>query len=86
MSVRSFRVLGTVQGVGFRPFVYRTAVSLGLDGWVANVDGHVEGEVAGDLRAIDEFAARIRTGAPPLTHVRLVDLSTAHAVPAGAST
>ncbi|MFD5949167.1 carbamoyltransferase HypF [Streptomyces collinus] len=81
MSVRRFRVLGTVQGVGFRPFVYRTAVGLGLDGWVANVDGHVEGEVAGDLRAIDEFAARIRTGAPPLAHVRLVGLSTAHAVP-----
>ncbi|MGW6548009.1 carbamoyltransferase HypF [Streptomyces massasporeus] len=81
MSVRRFRVLGTVQGVGFRPFVYRTAVSLGLDGWVENVDGHVEGEVAGDLRAIDAFADRIRTGAPPLAHVRLVDLSTAHAVP-----
>ncbi|MEU0215273.1 carbamoyltransferase HypF [Streptomyces sp. NPDC006265] len=81
MSVRRFRVLGTVQGVGFRPFVYRTAVSLGLDGWVANVDGHVEGEVAGNLRAIDEFATRIRTEAPPLADVRLVGLSTAHAVP-----
>ena len=81
MSVRRFRVLGTVQGVGFRPFVYRTAVNLGLDGWVANVDGHVEGEVAGGLRAIDEFAAHIRTEAPPLAHVRLVGLSTAHAVP-----
>ncbi|MGH1553886.1 acylphosphatase [Streptomyces sp. L7] len=57
---------GTVQGVGFRPFVYRTAAELGLDGWVANVDGHVEGEVAGPPRSIAEFAARLRADAPVL--------------------
>ncbi|GGY33542.1 carbamoyltransferase HypF [Streptomyces djakartensis] len=79
MTVRAFRVYGTVQGVGFRPFVYRTADALGLDGWVANVDGHVEGEVAGDPRAIDEFAARLGTGAPPLARVRRVDLTGARA-------
>ncbi|GGZ20035.1 Kae1-like domain-containing protein [Streptomyces poonensis] len=78
MSVRRFQVYGTVQGVGFRPFVYRTAKALGLDGWVANVDGHVEGEVAGDPDAIDEFAARLATGGPVLARVRRVRLTEGH--------
>ncbi|MFE9650637.1 carbamoyltransferase HypF [Streptomyces sp. NPDC006365] len=75
MTVRRFHVEGIVQGVGFRPFVYRTAAALGLDGWVANVNGHVEGEVAGPPRAIEEFAARLRTGAPALARVRRVQLT-----------
>ncbi|XUL91727.1 carbamoyltransferase HypF [Streptomyces galilaeus] len=73
--MRRFRVDGTVQGVGFRPFVYRTAAELGLDGWVANVDGHVEGEVAGPPRSIAEFAARLRADAPVLARVRGVRLA-----------
>ncbi|MDC0765385.1 carbamoyltransferase HypF [Streptomyces sp. HD] len=75
MTVRRFHVEGIVQGVGFRPFVYRTAAELGLGGWVANVNGHVEGEVAGPTRAIEEFAARLRTGAPALARVRRVRLT-----------
>ncbi|WP_329272247.1 carbamoyltransferase HypF [Streptomyces pseudovenezuelae] len=75
MTVLRFHVEGIVQGVGFRPFVYRTAAELGLDGWVANVNGHVEGEVAGGRRAIDEFAARLRTEAPALARVRRVRLT-----------
>ncbi|MFD8006935.1 carbamoyltransferase HypF [Streptomyces mirabilis] len=75
MMMRQFRVYGTVQGVGFRPFVYRTAAELGLDGWVANVDGHVEGEVAGPPPALDEFAARLRAAAPVLARVRRVQLA-----------
>ncbi|MGW3031811.1 carbamoyltransferase HypF [Streptomyces sp. NPDC001178] len=75
MTVRRFHVEGIVQGVGFRPFVYRTASALGLDGWVANVNGHVEGEVAGPLGMIDEFAARLRTDAPTLARVRRVRLT-----------
>lgn len=75
MTVRRFHVEGIVQGVGFRPFVYRTAAALGLDGWVANVNGHVEGEIAGSARAIQEFAARLRTDAPALARVRRVRLT-----------
>lgn len=75
MIVRRFHVEGIVQGVGFRPFVYRTAAALGLDGWVANVNGHVEGEVAGPTRAIEVFAARLRTDAPALARVRRVRLT-----------
>ncbi|ALV37617.1 carbamoyltransferase HypF [Streptomyces sp. CdTB01] len=75
MTVRRFQVEGIVQGVGFRPFVYRTASALGLDGWVANVDGHVEGEVAGPCRDIEEFADRLRTDAPALARVRRIRLT-----------
>ncbi|GAA2473287.1 carbamoyltransferase HypF [Streptomyces longisporus] len=75
MTVRRFHVEGIVQGVGFRPFVYRTASALGLDGWVANVNGHVEGEVTGPPGTIDEFAIRLRTDAPALARVRRVRLS-----------
>ncbi|MFJ8632410.1 carbamoyltransferase HypF [Streptomyces sp. NPDC093568] len=77
MTARRFHVEGIVQGVGFRPFVHRTAAELGLDGWVANVNGHVEGEVTGPAHAIEQFAARLRTGAPPLARVRRVRLTRA---------
>ncbi|MFF4550110.1 carbamoyltransferase HypF [Streptomyces sp. NPDC001435] len=75
MTSRHFHVDGVVQGVGFRPFVYRTAAELGLDGWVANVNGHVEGEVCGPSQVIEEFAARLRTDAPTLARVRRVLLA-----------
>ncbi|MFG2026904.1 carbamoyltransferase HypF [Streptomyces sp. NPDC048825] len=75
MTVRRFQVDGIVQGVGFRPFVYRTASALGLDGWVANVNGHVEGEVAGPPEVIEDFAARLRADAPILARVRGIHLT-----------
>ena len=75
MTVRRFRVDGIVQGVGFRPFVHRTAAELGLDGWVANVNGHVEGEVAGPPGVVEEFATRLRDDAPALALVRGVRLT-----------
>ncbi|MFJ9908859.1 carbamoyltransferase HypF [Streptomyces sp. NPDC101152] len=83
MTVRRFHVEGIVQGVGFRPFVYRTASSLGLDGWVANVNGHVEGEVAGPPRAVAEFALRLRADAPALARVRRVRLTVTAPVDVG---
>ncbi|GHF37419.1 carbamoyltransferase HypF [Streptomyces griseosporeus] len=82
MTARHFHVEGIVQGVGFRPFVYRTAAELGLSGWVANVDGQVEGEVAGAAPAIEEFAGRLRAGAPALARVRRVSLTRVAGPPA----
>jgi hydrogenase maturation factor HypF (carbamoyltransferase family) len=60
---------GTVQGVGFRPFVQRAATVLGLDGWVRNVDGHVVAAVAGPRGVLEEFLAHCRDQAPPLAVV-----------------
>jgi hydrogenase maturation protein HypF len=64
-----FRVTGTVQGVGFRPFVYRRAVELGLAGFVCNDSEGVLIEVEGDPAKIDALAASLRDDAPPLARV-----------------
>ena len=45
---RRIQVTGVVQGVGFRPFVWRLATGLGLDGWVENDSAGVTIEVEGD--------------------------------------
>ncbi|ACH40134.1 hydrogenase maturation protein HypF [Citrifermentans bemidjiense Bem] len=57
---------GIVQGVGFRPFVYRLANRLGLSGWVRNTGEGVQIEVEGDAAAIEEFRLAVRDEAPPL--------------------
>jgi hydrogenase maturation protein HypF len=55
--------------VGFRPFVWRLAAELGLDGTVVNRAGLVVIEVAGPAEAVEVFAGRIRTDAPPRARV-----------------
>jgi hydrogenase maturation protein HypF len=72
-SVRArARVDGTVQGVGFRPFVYRLAGELALAGWVRNDERGVEVEIEGEEQAIEAFLARLATEAPPLARVERV--------------
>ncbi len=66
------RVEGTVQGVGFRPYVYRLAAELDLAGWVRNDERGVELEVEGDQVAVDVFLVRLSAEAPPLSRVERV--------------
>ena len=66
------RVEGTVQGVGFRPFVYALAVRLGLAGLVGNDSGGVFAEVEGPASAIGEFLAALQRDAPPLARIERV--------------
>ena len=70
---RRLRVRGTVQGVGFRPFVYRTAVDLGLAGSVWNDSEGVVVEAEGGPDVLDELARRITEEAPPLAAVTAVE-------------
>ncbi len=68
----AFRVTGTVQGVGFRPFVARLAQRLLLTGFVANDATGVVGEVQGDGAAIAKFKRALTDRPPPLAHVESV--------------
>ena len=63
------RVDGLVQGVGFRPFVFRLAEELGLGGFVGNDERGVVLEVEGPAEAVEAFLERVRGEAPPLAHV-----------------
>ncbi|MEW6046730.1 MAG: carbamoyltransferase HypF [Bacillota bacterium] len=69
---KAVRVTGTVQGVGFRPFVYLTAGALGLGGWVRNESGSVYIEVEGPPARIEAFIEALRHNPPPLAVVREV--------------
>jgi hydrogenase maturation protein HypF len=61
---RRIRVRGTVQGVGFRPFVHRIAHAYGLAGWVYNDDDGVLIEIEGAEREVHDFLAALRQEAP----------------------
>ncbi len=68
-------VRGVVQGVGFRPFVYRLAKELLLKGWVSNTSSAVEIEVEGEAGAIDLFFQRLCEDAPPLARIERVEVA-----------
>ncbi|MGE5027520.1 MAG: carbamoyltransferase HypF [Betaproteobacteria bacterium] len=69
MVAARIRIRGQVQGVGFRPFVYRLALELGLDGWVLNDAGGVEIEARGSAAALDQLLRRLKSEAPDLARV-----------------
>jgi hydrogenase maturation protein HypF len=57
---------GQVQGVGFRPFVYRLAQACAITGWIRNESGQVTLHIQGDTDAIAKFKQALLTQAPPL--------------------
>ena len=67
------RVQGVVQGVGFRPFVYRLASEEQLGGFVLNDERGVLLEVDGRPAAVESFLARLARESPPLAVVESVD-------------
>ncbi len=74
-TARRLEVSGIVQGVGFRPFVYRLARELDLCGQVANTAEGVEIVLEGDAADIADFCRRLREQSPPLARIAAVRVS-----------
>ncbi|NGZ10999.1 MAG: carbamoyltransferase HypF [Nitrospira sp. LK70] len=70
---RRVEVEGTVQGVGFRPFIYRLASELGLTGWVKNTRNGVMIEVEGAVPVVETFLQRLRSDAPASASVEVIN-------------
>jgi hydrogenase maturation protein HypF len=72
---------GAVQGVGFRPFVFRLATSLGLAGWIQNSSAGLVAEVEGASPALEDFLLRLERERPP--HAVVLTREVAYLAPAG---
>jgi hydrogenase maturation protein HypF len=83
-GARRVRVGGTVQGVGFRPFVARLAESHRLAGWVLNGLDGVEIHVEGMESAMDAFTRALQTQAPPAARIESVQTVSARSTGASA--
>jgi len=70
--LKHITVQGVVQGVGFRPFIYRIAREHGLSGWVINTSSAVEIEVEGEKGDVERFVGRIVSDAPPRARIEAV--------------
>jgi hydrogenase maturation protein HypF len=73
MQTIHIHIEGQVQGVGFRPFVYRLANEEQLTGWVSNGMDGVHIEVTGDEEIIQEFLGRLKAERPPLAIVEQIN-------------
>jgi hydrogenase maturation protein HypF len=68
------KVFGSVQGVGFRPFVYRIARELNLTGFVLNDPTGVVIEIEGPQETLEKFLSKLREEKPPLAQIYSVEL------------
>jgi hydrogenase maturation protein HypF len=74
---RSVRVRGMVQGVGFRPFVFRLARANSLAGWVLNEPHGVDIHLEGPEPAVQTFLSDLEKQAPPAARITAVEVSPA---------
>jgi len=73
-SARSIQVRGVVQGVGFRPFVFRLARANALAGWVLNGEAGVEIHLEGSEPALDAFLRDLETNPPAAARITAIDV------------
>jgi hydrogenase maturation protein HypF len=72
---------GVLQGIGFRPFVYKLAHEIGLKGWVQNSPQGVSIDVEGSSKALEEFLQRLQNDNPPNSN--LYKLKSTYLEPSG---
>lgn len=70
---RHIHIIGIVQGVGFRPFIYNLSKKFNLQGWVRNSASGVDIEVTGHEAAVEGFITAIPKSAPPLAQIDSMD-------------
>ncbi len=75
----SIHVRGVVQGVGFRPFIYRLAHEHGISGWVLNGEDGVAIHAEARETALQAFIDAIRTQAPPAASISAIEVQAAAA-------
>src|SRR5580704_457816 len=73
-SACSIRVRGVVQGVGFRPFVYRLACANALNGWVLNAEEGVEVHLEGAQAGLEAFVRELKAQPPPAASISAIDV------------
>ena len=76
IEARKWLLGGRVQGVGFRPFVYRTAQRHHMQGWVRNLAGQVEVLASGSAHDLTCFGTALLTEAPSFAEPRVVSIET----------
>ncbi len=74
MTAFAIRVRGVVQGVGFRPFVYRLARSHNLCGWVLNHENGVSIHVEGCQTCLETFITALKTEAPAAAQISALEI------------
>jgi hydrogenase maturation protein HypF len=79
-SACSIRVRGVVQGVGFRPFVYRLAHANTLKGWVLNAEEGVEIHLEGAETGLEAFVRDLKAHPPPAASIAEIDVHPAQAI------
>lgn len=77
-EARLLQVSGTVQGVGFRPFVYRLAKAHGLYGYVKNLGNHVEILIEGQQKNLLNFQEELQQSPPPLARILKLKVKKIH--------
>src|SRR3984957_11141914 len=73
-SACSIRVRGVVQGVGFRPFVYRLARVNTLNGWVLNAEEGIEIHLEGAETGLEAFVRDLKAQPPPAASIAEIDV------------
>ena len=76
-SACSIRVRGVVQGVGFRPFVYRLALANTLNGWVLNGEAGVEIHLEGSEIGLQQFVRELKSQPPPAASIATIEIEPA---------
>ncbi|MCA9392984.1 MAG: carbamoyltransferase HypF [Candidatus Omnitrophica bacterium] len=69
------KILGLVQGVGFRPYVYRHACALNLNGYVQNTSAGVTIEIEGTDEQLERFLRQLQTAVPPHAYIQSLQYS-----------